>query len=97
MCKVNLLADISSVDMMNSSQLNTPAMSTINHYLKALGSMSECRIPQMRAWARKILMDLCEPGVSIHDYLRPYMTLPFDKLTDPFERVLRLKAEVRVE
>ena len=67
-------------------------MTTVNHYINALGTLSGSTYPDARAFARKILRDLGEKGVNVHDYLKPYMTLPIEKL-DREEKALRRLAE----
>lgn len=67
-------------------------MTTVNHYINALGILTSSTCPNARTFARKILRDLGEKGVNVHDYLKPYMTLPIEKL-DREEKALRRLAE----
>lgn len=67
-------------------------MTTVNHYINALCILTNSTCPNARTFARKILRDLCEKGVNVHDYLKPYMTLPIEKL-DREEKALRRLAE----
>lgn len=67
-------------------------MTTVNRYLQALGRMAKSLNYTHRSFARKILRDLGEKGVRVHDYLKPYMVLPVAKL-DHNEQALRKLAE----
>lgn len=60
-------------------------------YIRALVQMCDDRSTENRRFARECLYDMGEPGVSVPDYLRPFMTRPLSELAGP-ERRLRLLA-----
>lgn len=67
-------------------------MATPLRYIAALTLLAESGIHSRRVFARQVLRDLGCPGVSIADYLHPYMTLPHTHLDDN-ELALRKLAE----
>lgn len=63
----------------------------VTRYLRALERMVGDTQVCSRRFARQCLRDMAEPGVSVQDYLGPYMKLPLAAL-DGAERRLRLLA-----